>query len=445
MTQSNTSPQLIELLNKVGDLLATRQQIKQQEVVRLITDTTPHIARIEEDSNKNALKFNLFSALGVTRKEVIQSRFLSYLLDPNEHHCQGAIFLNAFLTIIGLPEVNTVQIKHVRVVTEHSAGEALGRMDIVLFCQPDWLIVIENKVDAGEGDQQLDRYAKWLSKQKGYSDNSKRLVFLTPTGHESVTAKAVEYLQLSYLEIAEAFGPLPNQSMAESVRIVLSQYITMCKQIAGMDMAIQDKQLLELLTKPENIKIALEIEQQTQLIRYQVVKEFGEHLQKILQSKLESANLRTIWEAFSIVYNPDLNLNVEIRTVKHRAKPNYFMFASNIFYKSKDKGMFGWISPQKIDRNNQASTALEITELTNRMTNAGCYNVTNSLWVARKELQNEKIGFVTTDIDDILACLTDNQSEDHPLANTIAQVLWEMFASYRENIEVMDSFKQAYS
>jgi len=177
MSQTNDHPQLIELLNKVGDLLASRQQMKQQEVSRLITVTIPHVARIEQDHKDNALKFNVFSALGVTRKEVIQSRFLAYLLDPNEHHCQDSIFLNAFLTKIGIPEIgaeNTEQIKRIRVITEHSAGED-GRMDIVLFCQPGWLVVIENKVDAGEAAQQLTRYTKWLDKQQGY--NQKKTYF----------------------------------------------------------------------------------------------------------------------------------------------------------------------------------------------------------------------------------------------------------------------------
>jgi len=442
MSQTNDYPQLIELLNKVGDLLVTRQQIKHQEVARLITEITPHVARIEQDHKENALKFNVFSALGVTRKEVIQSRFLAYLLDPNEHHCQGAIFLNAFLTIIGLPKVNTVQIKHVRVVAEHSAGEALGRMDIVLFCQPNWLVVIENKVDAGEGDQQLARYAQWLNKQQGYN-LEKKLIFLTPTGHESVTGKAGNYLQLSYLDLAEAFVPFLDQYQikAESVRIVLSQYIKTCKLIAGMDVT-KDQKLLDLLTKPENIKIALEIEQQTQFIRSQVVKEFGEHIQKILQRKLESTSLEKIWKADPEFYS-DNTLNVKIRTLKHQAKPNYSMFAQHIF-SLKNMGWSGWYRPQWLDFKNQSPATLDTKELTDKMINADCMGE-EAWWIGSQHFRFGKKGFLSTDIDDIVACLEDNRTEDHPLANTIAEELWLMFVTYREDIEALDSFKLAAS
>jgi len=444
MSQTNDHPQLIELLNKVGDLLASRQQMKQQEVSRLITVTIPHVARIEQDHKDNALKFNVFSALGVTRKEVIQSRFLAYLLDPNEHHCQDSIFLNAFLTKIGIPEIgaeNTEQIKRIRVITEHSAGED-GRMDIVLFCQPGWLVVIENKVDAGEAAQQLTRYTKWLDKQQGY--NQKKLIFLTPTGHESVTSNAGDYLQLSYLDLAEAFSLFLDQDQikAESVRIVLTQYITICKLIAGMDMAIQDKQLVELLKEPDNIRIALEIEQQTQFIRSQVVKEFGEHIQKILQRKLESANLEKIWKADAEFYS-DNTLNVKIKTMKHQAKPNYSMFAQHIF-SLKNIGWSGWYRPQWIDFKNQSSATLDTKELTDKMKSTGCKGE-EAWWIGSQDLRFGKKGFLSTDIDDIVACLEDNRTEDHSLANTIAEELWLMFVTYREDIEALDSFKQAAS
>jgi hypothetical protein len=436
----------IELLSKVANLLAARQQTKQIEVSGLLTKASSHIASIEQAHKEKALKFNVFSALGVTRKEVVQSKFLAYLLDPNEHHCQAALFLNALLTqigILGINSINTEQIKRVRVSTEHSAGENLGRMDIVLFCQPNWLIVIENKVDAGEADKQLTRYAEWLNKQQGYE--LKKLIFLTPTGHESVTAKTDNYLQLSYLDLTKAFTPFLDQDQikADSVRVILSQYITTCKLIAGMDMTIRDKQLIELLKEPDNIRIALEIEQQTQFIRGQVVKEFGEHIQKILQKKIESVKLETTWNASSEYWDSDNTVNVEIRTLKHKAKPNYLARTHSVFYKSRE-GRYGWVRPQWIDFKNQPPAKLDTKDLTDKMISNGCAGA-EPWWVGSKDLRNGKKGFVHTDIDDIIACFEDNCSANHPLANEIAEELWLMFITYREDIEALDSFKQAAS
>lgn len=42
-------------------------------------------------------KFNLFVALGVVHHEVRHSTFLAYLLDPNQNHGLGSLFLKRFL------------------------------------------------------------------------------------------------------------------------------------------------------------------------------------------------------------------------------------------------------------------------------------------------------------------------------------------------------------
>jgi hypothetical protein len=444
MSQRNTYPQHIEFLNKVGNLLSTQQQIKQQDVARLITETSPHVARIEKDNIEKALKFNVFSALGVTRKEVIQSRFLAYLLDPNEHHIQSSIFLDAFLMKIGLPKISKEQNNRVRVATEHSTGEGLGRMDIVLFCQPDWLVVIENKVDAGEAEQQLPRYAKWLDKQPGYE--FKKLIFLTPTGHESVTAKAGDCVQLSYLDLAEAFAPRLNQIKAESVRFVVAQYITICKLIGGSDVTTQDKQVLDLLTKPENIKIALEIEQQTQLLRRQVAEKFVENILKNIQIKLETEKLEKNWKAITVdkYWHKESIMNIEIRTLKPQTKPNYKMVAEYLFSLQKDKCRSGWYRPQSLNLKNQMLSTLNTKDLTYKMISDGC-NDGDGNWVGSKYFPYGKRGFVLTDIDDIVVCLQDNRTKVHFLANSIADELWSMFATYRVDIEMLDSFKQVAS
>jgi hypothetical protein len=321
--------------------------------------------------------------------------------------------LNAFLEKIELPIIKTEQVQHTQVIPEYSAGDSLGRMDIVINCKPDYLIVIENKIDAGEAEKQLPRYSKWLKKKQGY--NIKKLIFLTPTGHESVTGEKDSYLQLSYLNLAEAFESKLNEIEADSVKIVLTQYITTCKFIGGVEVT-SDKELLALLTKSENIQLVLEIEQQAQLIRKQVVKEFGEHIQKILQDKLDVEKFDNIWKA-SISFDQTF-LNVEIRTLAHQAKPNYRMLGEHIF-SNRNWGWSGWCRPQWIDFKSQPPETLDTKDLTTKMTSNGCDGAQSS-WVGSKLLRNGKKGFVPTDIDDIVACLEDNRISDHPLANSIA-------------------------
>src|SRR5437879_2518734 len=42
-------------------------------------------------------RFNIFDSLGIVRTEIRHSNFLAWLLDPNESHGQGSLFLNAIL------------------------------------------------------------------------------------------------------------------------------------------------------------------------------------------------------------------------------------------------------------------------------------------------------------------------------------------------------------
>ena len=175
------------------------------------------------------------------------------------------------------------------------------------------------------------------------------------------------------------------------------------------------------------------------MIRSQVVKNFGEHIQKILQSKLKSANLETNWIVVSVFWNSDNTLNVEIRTLKHQAKPNYLARTDSVFYKSRE-GRSGWFRPQWIDLKKQPPATLDTKDLTNKMINDGC-NGAEPNWVGSKNLRDGKKGFVPTDIDDIFDCLEDNRSKDHPLANTIAEELWWMFTTYIVDIEALASFK----
>lgn len=78
------------------------------------------------------------------------------------------------------------------------------------------------------------------------------------------------------------------------------------------------------------------------------------------------------------------------------------------------------------------------------MNNGGCYPISGR-WLCYKNLRetNTNNGILTTDIDDICACLEDNSNSDHPLADSISDELWSMFIAYREDIEELESFKKS--
>lgn len=441
---NNRRAHKIDLLKQFKELLDQQRQEKRTHIDRLLQDAKPLVEFFIEDRKNKELDFNVFKALGVTRKEVIQSRFLAYLLSPKEYHYQGAKFLNAFLALINFEPIPAEKSGRIRVSTEHpagkdSAGEDLGRMDIVIDYRPEWLIVIENKIDAGEGDQQLPRYQKWLEKQDKV--RQKPLIFLTPTGHEAVSAERESYKTLSYLAIAKKFEELLPQIKPDSVKTVICQYISVCNLIGGVDMDSPDEKLIELLTKPENLRAALELEKQVKLARMQVAKNFVESIAAILNRKISNTqdqDIKKNWESFSWT-DGDGAAHVDIRTLRHRRKPNYCLRAESVFT-TGDKGWYGWRRPQWVDIKQQQETAI----LTERMKNDG-YVGADYLWVASRNLRNGAKGYVLTEIEDIISCIKDNRSDDNPLATEIAEEMWDVFIAYRPDIEALEGFKQADS
>lgn len=182
-----------------------------------------------EQERNEAPKFNIFQILEIKSLEKHHSRFLGELLDPRGRHGQGWTFIRRFLTKIGLDNINNDPRLETLPVTVKLESQITGesRTDIIVRCPPLFLIVIENKIDAGEGQSpdgtwQLEKYRDWLDRQPGVKE--KRLIFLTTDGRES--ASHGEHLRLSYFDdIRHLFTCCLNEIAAPRVRYAVQQYL----------------------------------------------------------------------------------------------------------------------------------------------------------------------------------------------------------------------------
>src|SRR5690554_2304270 len=147
--------------------------------------------RMAEATGEN---FNIFSLLQVETDEVrTHSRFIAELLNPNGTHNQGDVFLKKFLQ--SFPQIEDFDTENTRVFVEYYVGkvekEKGGQIDILLKDTSGNVIMIENKIYAGEQADQLLRY-------KNAFPNGK-LFFLTLKGNESNNIKKFEdYIPISY-------------------------------------------------------------------------------------------------------------------------------------------------------------------------------------------------------------------------------------------------------
>jgi len=136
--------------------------------------------------------FNVFRALRIEHYEIRHSNVLAWLLDPEESHKLGSIFLRRILSCIlldhqGAKILPGAEIELMKLDDIEVLRESLNRDLLVVVREPirshgGIVLLIENKVRAGEHGSQLERYYKRTCQQ--FPNMLCVPVFLTPQGVE---------------------------------------------------------------------------------------------------------------------------------------------------------------------------------------------------------------------------------------------------------------------
>ncbi|MGB3343088.1 MAG: PD-(D/E)XK nuclease family protein [Aequorivita sp.] len=133
-------------INQLSQLLkATDRQMRHQR----------ELARIKGET------FNIFSILNLEENEDrTHSKFIAELLNPKGSHLMGDVFLKAFLEKIG--HTVSFDTSAASVKTEKGIGVKTqttgGIVDILLRAKNGKTITIENKINAGDQENQILRY-----------------------------------------------------------------------------------------------------------------------------------------------------------------------------------------------------------------------------------------------------------------------------------------------
>lgn len=161
-------------------------------------------------------QFEPFKAMGIHSKELVHSRILATFLNRSQNHNLGAEFLNAFVMALAKPDAVVFSGKRLDPVafinaTASSVHSQVYRefhfIDLVVVFPGQRLVIgIENKVDAGEQEEQVSRYQETLRSQ--FPGFRQVLVFLTPDGRKPTTANTQDEVPvycLDYRQIAGMF------------------------------------------------------------------------------------------------------------------------------------------------------------------------------------------------------------------------------------------------
>lgn len=193
-------------------------------------------------------KFNIFDVLKVSRTEIRHSNMLGWLLDPNENHGIGDLFLRLVLQQL-VRNDNNSRYDVFQLLLQDNYSYVVYRewknIDILLLSTEDKsLIAIENKVGSHEHSNQLNRYREIL--QKEFPTYTQAYVFLTPDGEKPSDAENWDIM--TYGDIVDILDTvLQREEMAPDVKLMLQNYVAVIRRDI-----VDDQQLIEICNKIYN-------------------------------------------------------------------------------------------------------------------------------------------------------------------------------------------------
>lgn len=224
--------------------------------------------------------FNIFQILRVGHLEVkTHSPILAELLNPKGRHGQGAAFLRLFLARFEVSEFEaeraTVNLEyHVGQITDKSGG----RIDIVVKDSKGATIFIENKIYAGDQDNQIVRYSA--------ANPQAELFYLTLDGRGPSNCSKVPKLRCISYEagiLAWLKDCRKEAACVPTVREILSHYIYLIQELTQQNTStLMNQELIKAVLQNKESFLAYEALYNTERdIRAEVLNRLLERLDVI--------------------------------------------------------------------------------------------------------------------------------------------------------------------
>lgn len=202
--------------------------------------------------------FNIFETIGIEKNENRHSNILAWLLNPKSNHNLGDLFLRYFLKDLFLKndidsnidffEIALMDFDDIEIIREYIIGKR-NRIDILIKSeQNNLLVIIENKIDSTEGQNQLKTYFELINSEFPKKYKKKLFVYLTKDGSPPSNGNNwYTYAYHSILQILEKILNDRKESIPESVFSFVNQYKTILRRYIVDDSEI--KKLCENIYK----------------------------------------------------------------------------------------------------------------------------------------------------------------------------------------------------
>ncbi|AEM22586.1 conserved hypothetical protein [Brachyspira intermedia PWS/A] len=193
------------------------EELKTNRLNEIFSKIKIIIEKVKNEMKKFPPQFCIFDVVNLQRHENYNSNLLAKFLKINiENEGTELSFVKDFLIYLndkfkwgyyGLKNIEELEeINHLDIKIKREEYAGSRRIDLFISYKKDFAIIIENKIYAGEQDNQLDDY--YQNKKK---DNYKNLymIFLTPSGYEPYTLS-----EKSKKELGNNFQTLKHSDIA---------------------------------------------------------------------------------------------------------------------------------------------------------------------------------------------------------------------------------------
>ncbi|MEP3629186.1 MAG: PD-(D/E)XK nuclease family protein [Hyphomicrobiales bacterium] len=170
-----------------------------------------------DEFEKHLNYFCPFEAIGMVRQEIRHAHFLCFLLDPNQSHPFGDLFLRTLLSEVASQFTITPPFKlmdlHFMNATNVIVYRERWNIDILVeipknsfdYLDKGLVFVIELKIDASESQDQLAKYRDRILKEYDEDEWLFCFAFLTPDTAEPSSKNAAYWTPVSLLETLSSF------------------------------------------------------------------------------------------------------------------------------------------------------------------------------------------------------------------------------------------------
>lgn len=183
-----------------------------------------------EPLEKWAGKFNLFDVLKISHTEIRHSNMLAWLLSPNEKHGFGDKILKGFVQYVIKYNSDTKDSFPLLLMdySDFIIQREWNHIDLIAISEKSkFILCIENKIDSGEHDNQLQRYQKTI--EEYYPEYNKNYIFLSPEGIEA--SEHEHWISMSYKDVLDIIEKNKTQlEVSADIKFLIENYVEIIRR-----------------------------------------------------------------------------------------------------------------------------------------------------------------------------------------------------------------------